>query len=88
MEIKNTIITNPSDIANSINNYFAKAAIESNPQSDSPRRSTLITSKPLVNIESFFVTPTDSSEAFNIISSLKLDKSDWPSGIPTLEVDK
>ena len=38
---------------------------------------------PPVNIDSFLITPTHISEVFNIISSLKLDKSDGPKSIPT-----
>ena len=36
-----------------------------------------------MNIESYFITPTGSSEVFNIISFLKLDKSDVSNSIPT-----
>ena len=38
--------------------------------------------KPL-HIESFFITPTDSSGVSNFISSLNQDKSDGPNSIPT-----
>ena len=54
----------------------------SNPPSDSPRTNTL-NYLPPVSIESFFITPTDGSEVFNIIPSLKLDKSDRTNCIPT-----
>ena len=37
---------------------------------------------PPLNIESLFTTPTDSTEVFNIISSLNQDKSDGPNSIP------
>ena len=35
-----------------------------------------------LNIESFFITPTDSTEVSNIISSLKKDKVDGPNSVP------
>ena len=38
---------------------------------------------PSLNIESFFKAPTDSTEFWNIISSLNLDNSDGPNSIPT-----
>ena len=38
---------------------------------------------PPVNIESFFITLTDGSKAFNIISSLKLNKNNRPNCFPT-----
>ena len=38
---------------------------------------------PPLNIESFFVTPDDSTEVSQIISSLNQNKSDGPNNIPT-----
>ena len=70
--VNNETITNPSDIANAFNNYFAKVAIDI--------QSSIRFSKkkyydylPPVNIESFFITSTDSTEVSNIISSLNED---------------
>ena len=67
--INNETATNPSDIANALNNYFAKVAIDI--------QSSIRFSKnkyydylPSLNIEPFFITPTDSTEVSNIISSL------------------
>ena len=60
-------ITNPSDIANAFNNYFAKVAIDIQFSiTFSKKKYDYIA--PL-NIESFFITPSDSTEVCNIISS-------------------
>ena len=79
--VNNEAITNPSDIANTFNNYFAKVAIDI--------QSSIRFSKkkyydylPLLNIESLFLTPTDSTEVSNIIFSLNQNKSDGPNSIP------
>ena len=79
--VNNETITNPSDIANVFNSYFAKVAIDI--------QSCIRFSKkkfydylPPLNIESFFLTPTDSTEVSNIISSLNKNKSDGPNSIP------
>ena len=79
--VNNETITNPSDIANAFNNYFAKVAINI--------QSSIRFSKkkyydylPLLNIESFFLTPTDSTEVSNIIFSLNQNKKDGPNSIP------
>ena len=74
-------ITNPSDIANTFNNYSAKVAINI-------QCSTRFSKKkyydylPSLKKESFFITPTDSTEVSNTISSLNQDKSDGPNCIP------
>ena len=67
--VNNETTTNPCDIANAFNNYFAKVTID-------------IQYLPPINIEPFFVTPTDSTEVSNVISSLNQDKSDRPNSIP------
>ena len=79
--VNNETITNLSDIANAFNNYFAKAAIDI--------QSSIKFSKvkyydylPPLNIESFFLTPTDSTEVSNIIFSLNQNKSDGPNRYP------
>ena len=77
--VNNETITNPSDIANTFNNYIAKVAIDiqfSNRFSNKKYFDYL----PPLNIESFFITPTDSTEVSNI-SSLNQDKSDGPNSI-------
>ena len=79
--VNSEIITNPSDIANAFKNYFAKVTIDI--------QSSIRFSKikyfdylPPLNIKSFSITPTDSTEVSNIISSLNQDKSDGPNSIP------
>ena len=61
------------------NNYFVKVAIDiqSSIRFSKKKYDYLL---PL-NIESFFITPTDSTEVSNI-SSLNQDKSDGPNSIP------
>ena len=73
-------ITNPSNIANAFSNYFAKVAIyiQSSIRFFKKKYDYL----PPLNIETFFITPTDSTEVSNIISSLNHDKSDGPNSIP------
>ena len=73
------IITNPSDIVNAFNNYFAKVAIDI--QSSIRFSKKKYDYLPPLNIELFFITPTDSTEVSNIISSLNHDKSDGPNSI-------
>ena len=77
IKIDNETITKPSDFANSFNNYFAKVAIDI--------QSFIRFSKkkyydylPSLNTEPFFITPTDSAEVSNIISSLNHNKSNGP----------
>ena len=79
--VNNETITNPSDISNPFSNYFAHVAIDI--------QSSIRFSKkkyydylPPIDIKSFFITPTDSTKASNIISSLNQDKSDGPNSIP------
>ena len=79
--VNNETITNPSDIANAFNNYFAKVALNI--------QSSIRFSKkkyygylPTLNVESFFLTTTDSTEVTNIIFSLNQNKSDGPNSIP------
>ena len=79
--VNNETITNPSDIANTFNNYFAKVAI--NIQSSIRfSKKKYYDSLPPLNIESFFLTPTDSTVVSNIIFSLNQNKSDGPNSIP------
>ena len=79
--VNNETITNPSDITNAFNNYFAKVAIDI--------QSSIRFSKkkyydylPLLNIESFFLAPADSTEVSTFIFSLNQNKSDGPNNIP------
>ena len=77
----NETITNPSDITNAINNYFAKVAINIQSSIRFSKKKYYDYLPPL-NIESFFLTPTDSTEVSNIIFSLNQNKSDGPNSIP------
>ena len=79
--VNSETVTNPSDIANAFNNYFAKVAINIQSSIRFSKKKYYDCFPPL-NIESFFVTPTDSTEVSNIISSLNQNKSDGPNSIP------
>ena len=79
--VNSETITNPSDIANVFNNYFPKVAI--NIQSSIRFfKKKYYDYLPPLNIESFFLTPTDSTEVSNIIISLNQNKSDGPNSVP------
>ena len=79
--VNNETITNPSDIANAFNNYFAKVAINIQSSIRFSKKKYYHYLPPL-NIESFYLTPTDSTEVSNIIFSLNQNKSDGPNSIP------
>ena len=75
----NETITDPSDFSNAFNNYFAKVAIDiQSPIRFSKKKYDYLLS---LNIESFFLTPTDSTKVSNIIFSLNQNKSDGPNSI-------
>ena len=80
--VNNETITNSSGIANAFNNCFAKFAIDIQSSIRFSKKKYYDYLLPL-NIESFFLTPTDSHEVSNIISSLNQNKSDEPNSIPT-----
>ena len=65
----------------SINNLFAKVAIDIQSYIRFSRKKNLDYLPPQ-NIESFFITPADSTEVPSIISSLNQDKSDETNSIP------
>ena len=67
--VNNETITNPSDVANAFNNYFTKVVIyiQSSIRFSKKKYYDYL---PPQNIASFFLTPTDSAELSNIISSL------------------
>ena len=69
-------ITNPSDIW-----HFDKVAIDIQ-FSIRFSKKKYYDYLPPINIESFFITPIDSTEVSNIISFLNQGKSDGPSSIP------
>ena len=72
--VNNETLTNPPDIANAFNNYFAKVAIDIQFSiTFSKKKYDYI---PPLNIESFFITPSDSTEVSNIIS-LTLSRQEW-----------
>ena len=79
--VSNKTINNPSDIANAFNNYFAKVAVDIQSSIRFSKKKYYDYLPPL-NIGSFFITPTDSTEVSNIISSLNQDKSEGPNTIP------
>ena len=81
--VNNETVTNPSDIANVFNNYFAKVAIDiqSSIRFSKKKYDYLL---PL-NIESFFITPTDSTEFSDIF--LSQDNNDGPNSIPIKILD-
>ena len=79
--VNNKTITNQSDIANAFNYIFAKVAIDIQSSIRFSKKKYYDYLSPL-NIESFFITPTDSTEVSNIISSLNQDKSNGPNSIP------
>ena len=79
--VNNETITNPTDIANAFNNYFAKVAIDIQSSIRFSNKKYYNYFPPL-NIESFSKTPTDSTEVSNIISFLNQDKNDGSNSIP------
>ena len=79
--VNNETITNPSDIASTFNNYFVKVAIDIQ-FSIRFSKKKYFDHLPALNIESFFITPMDSTEVSNIISPLNQNKSDVPNSIP------
>ena len=75
------IITNPYDIANTFNNYFASIA-------ETTKKSIKYTDKHFLDYLSnesdsaIFLQPTDKEEIANIISSLNSSKASGPNSIP------
>ena len=65
----------------SFHNYFAKLSIDIQSSIRFSNKKYYDYLPPL-NIESFFLTPTDSTEVSNIIFSLNQNKSDGPNSIP------
>ena len=78
----NVTITNAPEIANAFSKCFTKVAIDiqSSIRFSNRKYSDYL---PTLNIESFFITPTDSTEISNIVSLLNQDMSDRPNSIPT-----
>ena len=81
--IENNIsLTNPKDIADAFSNYFSNVAtgIKS---SIKYSRNKFFDFLPQININSFFINPTDKTEIKNIILFLDPLKSIGPNSIPT-----
>ena len=78
----NMSLTNPKDISDAFNNYFSNmaTAIKS---SIKYSRNKFFDFLPQININSFFINPTDKTEIKNIISSLDPLRSIGPKSIPT-----
>ena len=79
---KGSSITDPTQIANVFNSYFS--SIGSTMQSkihSSHLNFTKYLKNP--NIHSIFISPTDSTEVYNLISNLKNRKASGPNSIPT-----
>ena len=79
--VNNETITNPSETANAFNKYFAKVATDIQSFFRFSRK-IFYDYLPPLNMESFFITPTDSTEVSNFISSLNQDKSDGLNSVP------
>ena len=67
----NISLTNPKDIADAFNNYFFNVATGIKP-SIKYSRNKFFDFLPQININSFFINPTDKTEIKNIILSLDL----------------
>ena len=78
----NISLTNPKDIADAFNNYFSSVAIGIK-SSIKYSRNKFFDFLPQVNVNSFFINPTDKTEIKNIILSLASLKSIGPNCIPT-----
>ena len=76
-------ITDPSQIANVFNSYFSTIGetLQSKIHS-SYLNFTKYLKNP--NIHSFFISPTDSTEVYNLIASMKNGKAYGPNSIPTV----
>ena len=74
-------ITNPYDIANTFNNYFASIAetTKKNIKYSHKHFSDYLSNK---SISTLFLQPTDGEEIVNIISSLNSNKASGPNSIP------
>ena len=78
----NSHLSEPTSIANAFNSYFCNVAEEI----QSTIKFSLRSFDYFLNdsfTNSFFISPTDSIEVFDIINELKSEKSHGPNGIPT-----
>ena len=74
-------ITNPYDIANTFNNYFASLA-ETKKKNIKPSHKHFSDYLSNENSSTIFLQPTDKEEMANIISSLNSDKASGPNSVP------
>ena len=75
-------VTDPSQIANVFNSYFSSIGETLQSKINSSYLSfTRYLKNP--NIHSFFISPTDSTEVYNLITNLKNGKASGPNSIPT-----
>ena len=75
-------ITDPTQIANSFNNYFSSIGETLQSKIYSSHTHFLKYLK-YPNIHSFFLSPSDKIEVMNLISNLKIGKASGPNSIPT-----
>ena len=78
----NVTIANPSEIANAFNSCFAKLSIDIQSSIRFSKRKYCDYLLPNLNIKSFLINATDSTEVPSIISSLNQDKN-APNSIPS-----
>ena len=80
---KDVSITDPTHIANTFNSFFSSVGETLQSKIHSSHLSfTRYLKNP--NIHSFFISPTDSTEIYNLISNLKNGKASGPNSVPTL----
>ena len=82
LNFNNELTSDPLKIANVFNNYFSSIG----EKAQSKIRFSNKTYTDYLhgdNLNSFFITPTDSEEVISIISSLSDNKSSGPNSIPT-----
>ena len=79
---KGLSITDPSEIANTFNDYFSSIGetLQSKIHSSYLHFSKYLSNP---NIHSFFLSPTNKTEVMNLISNLKNNKASGPNSIPT-----
>ena len=79
--LKNNVISEPTEIANSFNNYFLSIACELHGKMNQYGKDYTHYLKNS-NEYSFFMNPTDQNEIINIINKLNINKSTGPHSIP------
>ena len=80
---KETSVTDPIQIANTFNSFFSSIGEDLQSKIHSSHTNfTRYLKNP--NIYSIFISPTNSTEVYNLISSLKNGKASGPNSIPTI----